>query len=61
MRGAARLSGHGTLLVSYEWAAPHAGRGEDEFSITPDGRLLVQHTNWVGGREIRYKQVYTRR
>ncbi|GBF91184.1 hypothetical protein Rsub_04853 [Raphidocelis subcapitata] len=60
MHGAAQLSPQGTILVSYKWGAPHTGRGLDEFSAGPDGRLVVQHTNWVGGREIRYKQVYTR-
>ena len=58
--GAARLTPHGSLLLAYEWRAPHAGRGEDEFILTSDGRLLVATTNWVGGQEIRYTQCYSR-
>ncbi|KAI8463357.1 MAG: hypothetical protein J3K34DRAFT_444242 [Monoraphidium minutum] len=60
MRGNVRLTPHGTLLVCYEWDDPIAGRGEDEFVIS-DGRLLVIATNWVGGREVKYTQVYVRK
>ncbi len=62
MRGAARLAPRGdALFASYEWGAPLSGRGEDEFSVGADGRLRVATTNWVGGREIKYTQVYARK
>jgi hypothetical protein len=56
-----RATPHGTLLLSYEWDAPLTGRGEDEFVINEDDRLLVMSTNWVGGEEVKYTQVYSRR
>lgn len=59
-RGVARLTQHGTLVISYEWDSPIAGRGEDEFVVS-DGRLHVITTNWVGGQEVKYTQVYVRR
>lgn len=39
---------------------PLAGRGEDEFVVS-EGKLLVITTNWVGGQELKYTQVYNRR
>jgi hypothetical protein len=59
MHGRVRLTPHGTLLLHYEWGAPLAGRGLDEFSVSGD-TLLVTHTNWVGGQEVRYREVYRR-
>lgn len=29
--------------------------------LNAEGRLLVTSTNWVGGQEVKYTQVYTRR
>jgi hypothetical protein len=60
MHGRARVTPQGTVVVNYEWGAPLTGRGRDEFSVAGD-TMVVAHTNWVGDREVCYRQVYHRK
>ncbi|KAF8056366.1 hypothetical protein HT031_006365 [Scenedesmus sp. PABB004] len=59
--GAARLTRWGSVVLQYEWGAPHAGRGVDEFSLDEAGRLRVATTITVGGQSASYTQIYARR
>lgn len=59
-RGVVCFNERGNLSLSYEWDAPMPGRGEDEFILKEDGRLLHVTTNWVQGQMVTYTSVYVR-
>lgn len=59
--GSARLTAWGTLVLDYEWGAPHAGRGRDEFRLDAAGRLIVSSVIQVGGTSAAYDLVYNRK
>jgi hypothetical protein len=54
-------SPQGTLVLRYEWDAPHAGHATDEFSIDEQGRLRLATAVQVGDATAGYVQIYRRK
>ncbi|WIA35037.1 hypothetical protein OEZ86_003528 [Tetradesmus obliquus] len=57
----ARLTPWGSVVIEYEWGAPHAGRGVDEFKLDEEGRLVLECKLMVGGQTAGYRHVYNRK
>jgi hypothetical protein len=57
----ARLTPWGSVVIEYEWGAPHAGRGIDEFKLDEEGRLILECKLVVGGETAGYRHVYHRK
>jgi hypothetical protein len=48
-------------VIEYEWGAPHAGRGIDEFTLDDEGQLILTSKLFVGGETAGYRHVYHRK